>query len=103
MDAGVDILRLNMSHAAHDWVRQVVGDIRRLSRERDRYVGILMDTQGPAIRTGDLPLPLDLTPGQKFTLTVRGERSEEECSVDVNYPGFVNDIKVGDVVSSTTG
>jgi pyruvate kinase len=103
MDAGVDIFRLNMSHATHDWVRQVVRDIRALSRERGRYVGILMDTQGPAIRTGDLPVPLDLTPGQRFTLTVRGERSEEECSVDVNYPGFVNDISVGDVVLIDNG
>jgi len=37
-----------------------------------------MDTQGPSIRTGDLPVPLDLQPGQTFTLTVRGEKSEEK-------------------------
>ncbi len=45
----------------------------------------MMDTQGPAaIRTGDISVPLDLRqPGQKFTLTVRGERDPEEHSVDV--------------------
>src|SRR6185503_1535722 len=68
-----------------------------------RFIGIMMDTQGPAIRTGDLSVPLDLQPGQKFTLTVRGERSEEERSVDVNYANFVDDIDIGDVVLIDNG
>lgn len=101
--AGVNVFRLNMSHAPHDWVRRVVKDIRAAAASAGHFVGILMDTQGPAIRTGDLPVPLDLQPGQKFTLTVRGERSEEEHSVDVNYENFVNDISVGDVVLLDNG
>ena len=103
MDAGVNVFRLNMSHAPHDWVRRVVRDIRAESAARKRFTGILMDTQGPAIRTGDIASPLDLKPGQKFTLTVRGEKSEEEHSVDVNYENFINDISVGDVVLLDNG
>jgi pyruvate kinase len=103
MDAGVNVFRLNMSHAPHDWVRRVFKDIRAESASRARYTGIMMDTQGPAIRTGDLGVPLDLQPGQKFTLTVRGERDLEEHSVDVNYENFVNDISVGDVVLIDNG
>ena len=103
MDAGVNVFRLNMSHAPHDWVRRVFTDIRAESQKRARHTGILMDTQGPAIRTGDLSVPLDLKPGQKFTLTVRGEKSEEEHSVDVNYENFINDISVGDVVLMDNG
>lgn len=101
--AGVNIVRLNMSHAPHDWVRRVVQDIRAAAAARAQFIGIMMDTQGPAIRTGELSVPLDLQPGQKFTLTVRGERSEEEHSVDVNYANFVNDISVGDVVLIDNG
>ncbi|MFO1475662.1 MAG: pyruvate kinase [Verrucomicrobiota bacterium] len=103
IDAGVNVFRLNMSHAPHDWVRRVARDIRAASAARQDYVGIMMDTQGPAIRTGELGVPLDLQPGQKITLTVRGERSEEERSVDVNYANFVNDISVGDVVLVDNG
>src|SRR5437588_63158 len=88
--AGVNVFRLNMSHAPHDWVRRVVKDIRAASTAANRHAGIMMDTQGPAIRTGELSVPFDLQPGEKFTLTVRGERSEEERSVDVNYADFVN-------------
>src|SRR5437016_1739595 len=103
IEAGVNIFRLNMSHAPHDWVRRVVPVIRTAAATRHRFIGIMMDTQGPAIRTGELPVPLDLRPGQKFTLTVRGERSEEVRSVDVNYEDFVKDINVGDVVLIDNG
>ena len=75
MDAGVNIFRLNMSHAPHDWTRRVFASIRAESAQRAIHIGILMDTQGPAIRTGDISSPLDLQPGQKFTFTVRGEKS----------------------------
>jgi pyruvate kinase len=103
IDAGLNVARLNMSHAPHDWVRRVVADVRAAAQARGVAVGVLMDTQGPAIRTGDLPVPLDLKPGQKFVLTVRGERSEEVHSVDVNYENFVNDINVDDVVLIDNG
>ena len=103
MDAGLNIARLNMSHAPHPWVRRVVSDIRSTAQSRGKTIGILMDTQGPAIRTGDLPVPLDLQPGQKFVLTVRGAHSEEVRSTDVNYENFINDIKVGDVVLIDNG
>jgi pyruvate kinase len=39
-----------------------------------------MDTQGPAIRTGDLATKLELNPGDIFEFTVRGARSEEVYS-----------------------
>src|SRR5688500_8855791 len=84
IDAGVDCFRLNMSHAPHAWVRIVVPRIRAAARDAGKVTGILMDTQGPAIRTGDLPAKLNLKPGDIFEFTVRGEKSEESYSVDVN-------------------
>jgi pyruvate kinase len=103
IDGGMNIARLNMSHAPHDWVRRVVKDLRAAAAARGQHLGILLDTQGPAIRTGDLHTKLDLQPGQKFVFTVRGERSEEVASVDVNYENFINDISVGDVVLVDNG
>jgi pyruvate kinase len=101
--AGANIFRLNMSHAPHEWVRRVVKDIRKISSELGVMTGILLDTQGPAIRTGDLQTKLNLRPGDIFEFTVRGERSEDVHSVDVNYEGLVNDISVGDVVLVDNG
>jgi pyruvate kinase len=46
---------------------------------------------------------LNLKPGDIFEFTVRGARSEEDYSVDVNYDGLVNDIHVGDTVLVDNG
>jgi pyruvate kinase len=101
--AGVNIFRLNMSHGGHDWMRGVAAGIREAAKSAGSHVAILMDTQGPAIRTGDLPAALDLHPGERFTLTVRGAHSEELHSVDVNYDNLVNDINIGDTVLVDNG
>jgi pyruvate kinase len=101
--AGTNIFRLNMSHARHDWVRDVVKRIRRIAAGLQANCGILLDTQGPAIRTGDLSAKLNLKPGDIFEFTVRGAKSEEQFSVDVNYDGLVDDIHVGDVVLVDNG
>lgn len=42
--AGVNVFRLNMSHAPHEWVRRVVQDIRAASTAAGCYAGIMMDT-----------------------------------------------------------
>jgi len=101
--AGANIFRLNMSHATHDWVRQIIPRIRAIAKELGIVVGILMDTQGPAIRTGDLPTKLDLKVGDIFEFTVRGEQSEEVYSVGVNYDGLIDDISAGDTVLVDNG
>jgi pyruvate kinase len=103
MEAGVNVFRFNMSHAPHDWVHRTAKTIRGFSKELSNPVSILLDTQGPAIRTGDLPAKLDLKPGDVFTFTVRGEKSEETNSVDVNYDDLINDIAVGDTVLVDNG
>ena len=78
MGAGADVFRLNMSHATHDWVREIVPRIRKIATELQRPVAILLDTQGPAIRTGPLKANLELKPGDILEFTVRGAKSEEE-------------------------
>jgi pyruvate kinase len=92
-----------MSHAPHDIVRQQVADVRRIAWDKSLPVGLLMDTQGPAIRTGTLGSNLDLKPGEIFTFTVQGATSTEEKSVDVNYDGLVEDVSVGDTVIVDNG
>ena len=103
MQEGADVFRLNMSHAEHPWVREIVPRIRKIAAGLSRPVAILLDTQGPAIRTGELKTNLQLKPGDILELTVRGAKSEEKYSVDVNYDGLVNDISVGDVVLIDNG
>ena len=100
---GSDVFRVNMSHATHEWVREIVPRIRMLAQKAGRPVALLLDTQGPAIRTGDLKASLHLKPGDILGFTVRGAKSKERYSVDVNYPGFADDVTVGGTILVDNG
>jgi len=100
---GSDVFRLNMSHATHEWVRNIVPRIRILAQKAGRPVALLFDTQGPAIRTGDLKTSLHLKPGDILEFTVRGAKSKERYSVDVNYRGFAEDVRVGNTILVDNG
>ena len=103
IEAGTDLFRLNMSHARHDWVREIVPRVRALAQRLDRDVALLLDTQGPAIRTGVLKKDLQLAVGDVLEITVRGARSTEPNSITVNYDDLIDDVSVGNVVLVDNG
>ena len=103
IEEGADVFRLNMSHATHEWVREIVPRIRSLARKVGRPVAVLLDTQGPAIRTGDLETNIHLKPGDILEFTVRGAKGKAPYSVEVNYPGFVEDVTVGNTILVDNG
>lgn len=105
--AGVDVARLNMAHAKHEWIRMIIRRIRSVSKRMGREIAIMMDIKGPEIRTGDVDAPMELKAGETFDFTVKPggqrENAEEIRSVDVNYQDLVNDIHVGDIILVDSG
>jgi pyruvate kinase len=104
LQAGVNIFRLNMSHARHDWVRRIVADIRRIGRELSLFPGILLDTQGPSIRTGDVSAPIVLSVDEPFYITVRGTPVPPGAKgTSVNYDAITSDVHAGDTLVVDNG
>jgi pyruvate kinase len=102
-DAGMDIIRLNMSHAPHSWVDRMIGHIVELNKHSAFPVGILLDTQGPEIRTGVLENDLDLKAGDEITITVRDNVDVEESSIRINYDELIETMNVGDKITVDNG
>lgn len=50
--AGADVFRINMSHASHEVLAQLVSSIRDVEKELEHPIGILVDLQGPKLRLG---------------------------------------------------
>ena len=101
--SGTDVFRLNMTHAKHEWVRDIVPRIRSLSEKCGKFVAVLMDLQGPSIRTGDLSDPLQLKEGDLCELCLGEAEPSIENSTSVNYPGLAKDLSVGDIVLVDNG
>lgn len=101
--AGVDVFRLNMSHAQHDWARTVTARIREQCAPEDLDAAILVDLQGPSIRTGDLDQPLQLGKGDTVEFRILSAEPGTVLSTTVNYDGLVNDVAEGDILLVDNG
>ncbi len=101
--AGADVFRLNMSHARHDWCREIVTRIRTVASEVGKTVGVLFDLQGPSIRTGDLDEKMQLAKGELVEFRLENAAPEIEKSTTVNYEGLINDVSVGDEIIVDNG
>ena len=104
---GVDVMRLNMAHATHDWIREITERIRRIGEMVKREPAILMDVKGPEIRTGYLQSPLQLKRGDLidlvFTAQPEPPRIEKVWQVEVNYNKLHEHLKAGNNVLLDNG
>ena len=80
---GMDVARINMSHGTHESHKVRIDAVKKLREELDLPIGILLDTKGPEIRTGNFSGgPVVLATGQEFTLTTEDvDGDNTRCSV----------------------
>ncbi len=102
-EAGMNIVRLNMSHGDHESHARVIKSIRTLNKKLPNPIAILMDTQGPEIRTGDIKQELNLKKNDVISIVARGEEDVESTSISVNYEDLINDVTIGDMITVDNG
>ena len=93
LDAGVNVVRINSSHGTPDERARWINDLHAIQRERPAAFALLVDLQGPRIRVGHLPRPLDLTPGQSVVFAPEALASEGE--IPTTYAGLAGDVGPG--------
>lgn len=96
--AGVDVFRVNCSHADHASIRRQVASVRAACARAGRPVGLLLDLQGPKIRVGPLEEPRELLTGALLTVRMSDEDPGEPGIVGTTYPAMADDVSVGDTV-----
>ncbi|XP_061339016.1 pyruvate kinase isozyme A, chloroplastic [Gastrolobium bilobum] len=96
---GMNVARINMCHGTREWHKTVIDRVRRLNHEKGFAVAIMMDTEGSEIHMGDLggASSVKADDGEIWTFSVRAFGSTlPEHTINVNYDGFAEDVKVGD-------
>ncbi|KAH6769969.1 Pyruvate kinase family protein [Perilla frutescens var. hirtella] len=96
---GMNVARINMCHGTREWHREVIQRVRRLNEEKGYAVAIMMDTEGSEIHMGDLggASSAKAEDGEIWTFSVRAfDSGLPEYTINVNYEGFAEDVKVGD-------
>ena len=94
--SGVDVLRVNFSHATHDEVERVVDDVNDLRKELGSNVTLLGDLQGPKIRIGELENDIELKKNQSLSICSNLSESNGIDKIFISYPSFAKDVKPGE-------
>jgi pyruvate kinase len=93
--AGVNVFRINFSHADYDNVKENVKRIREINKENGFNVAILADLQGPKLRVGVMEEDVVLNDGDTFTFTTEKCIGTKEKAF-MTYQRFPKDVKVGE-------
>ncbi|OUU02500.1 MAG: pyruvate kinase [Flammeovirgaceae bacterium TMED32] len=101
--AGMDVVRLNMSHGDHESAAEVIKAIKTLNRKVPYPIAVLLDTQGPEIRTGDLANELELKNGSIISISVRDSVDVESSSFHIHYDELIDTVNVGDRITVDNG
>ena len=99
-EAGMNIARLNFSHGTHHSHKKIIEQIRKLNKDRQYPIAIMLDTQGPEIRTGDEVITL--IPGKRVCVNIP-PNEESEGTLFVNYVDLKDDLKEGSCISLDGG
>ena len=102
-NAGMNVARLNMSHGNHESHKKVIDSIKILNSRLNHPIAVLLDTQGPEIRTGDMANDLHLHEGDTISIVARGAEDVESSSIHVNYDDLINDVDIGDIITVDNG
>lgn len=94
--SGVDVLRVNFSHATHDEVERIVEDVNYLRKELGSNVTLLGDLQGPKIRIGELENDIELKKNQSLSICSNLSESNGLDKIFISYPSFAKDVKPGE-------
>ena len=92
--AGMNVVRMNTAHATEEGMRNVIKNVRSVSP----HIGILIDTKGPEVRTTAVASPINYKIGDVVKIFGRPEMETTHDIINVSYPDFCNDVKVGDHV-----
>ena len=96
LDAGVNIFRINFSHAKYEDVEERVKMIRELNKEYGFNAGILGDLQGPKLRVGEMKDGIEVQKGDRIKFKTGERFIGDKESAYMNYDTFPQDVKAGE-------
>lgn len=93
---GVDVFRINFSHAQYDVAKESIQTIRKLAKELNKNTAILADLQGPKLRIGMMKEEVVVHPGDEISFRTGAEFKGDRQQVYMNYRDFPKDVLPGE-------
>lgn len=96
LESGVNVFRINFSHADYSDVQERVAYIRELNEEYGYNAAILADLQGPKLRVGVMEDDVEVVDGQEIVFATGEAFKGNAERVYMNYDAFPKDVNSGE-------
>jgi pyruvate kinase len=103
LNAGVDVFRINFSHASYEETSITIQNIRELSAELKIHASILADLQGPKIRLGNIKEGVSVKKGDVINITTKTLKEGDNKLVSINYLDFPKDVNPNESILINDG
>ena len=104
IEEGMNVARCNFSHGSHEEHKERMDKVKRIRKECDKPVAILLDTKGPEIRTGNfVDDKVYVKAGQTFTLVADKEVMGTNEKAGITFADLYKDVKPGVVIMIDDG
>ena len=96
MISGVDVFRINFSHANHSEIKKIISQIRSLNKKNKLYTSILADLQGPKLRIGNMGENVNIRKNDVVEFCSEKKFIGNNKRVYIKYKKFAKDVKIGE-------
>lgn len=101
--AGVNIVRLNFSHAKQETTKPLIDLIHKLNGEGKTNLGILLDTKGPEVRTGERDHPYTYKKDEQFRIFTDKTKLTQDSDMFSDYQHLLQNVKTGNTIAIDSG
>ena len=98
VEAGMNVARMNFSHGDHDEHKQRIDMVKEAEKETGQTVGLMLDTKGPEIRTGEMKGDkIQLEADTELVITKEDVEGTTEM-ISVSYKDLAQDMEIGNKI-----
>ncbi len=100
---GADVFRINLSHADHEFCRDIIEKVHTVNKELNKCVSIMLDTNGPSVRIGRLVNSHAFLKLDDQINIYMNDLLGDSSGFSVDYKNLINDLSIGSNIKLSDG
>ena len=100
---GADVFRLNLSHADHEFCKEIIEKVNIANKELGKYTSIMLDTNGPSVRIGRLVNSNAYLKENDTVNIYMNDVLGDSNKFSVDYKDLINDLSIGSIIKLADG
>lgn len=100
---GADVIRLNLSHADHEFCKEIVDKVNIVNKELGKFTSIMFDINGPSVRIGKISSSHAFLQKNDLVRVYMKDLVGDSTKFSVNYNNLINDLSLGSIIKISNG